>query len=531
MVSSILEQANVLRDALGDQAAQDAMAAALDAAVRLGPVPAGALPAAVGDVVAEAVARMPPALLARLATVLPVAEVAAWPAGFRATTGDLPALEAEGVPGLSVVTCCMNRTQNLLRALPSWLQHPAVSEVIVVDWSSDASVETALAEAGLEDPRVKIVRVEGEARWILSHAFNAGFRAASCAHILKADADIVLAPDFFARTAVPDDGFVAGNWRRAEEGQAYVNGFFLAPRKALAAVGGFNDYIRSYGWDDDELYGRLVHHGFRRLDIAPGTVRHLDHDDAARLGQTVPDAPASLAETLAATPSCHIRTNRFIAAAMPDWTARSPAVPFRILASGPNRMVLRRGSGDPSRVPPHVQAAAAHHALIQMGARTLGRDLLFLDPAVALELLDRPEAQVTRLDVLLALQGRMDVVRGTGAYVLLRTEARVLQDEGSTAPGVLGDLVGRLRAQGFRPVFLSALPDLPDPVRQACGDVALLAEGANTGPATAVLPRLAYQGGLPQDQGVLRMAIGDDTLVRLARLAQRREAPTAAPPD
>ena len=39
--------------------------------------------------------------------------------------------------------------------------------------------------------------LEGEPRWILSYAFNIGFRAASCRQILKCDADIVVDPRFF----------------------------------------------------------------------------------------------------------------------------------------------------------------------------------------------------------------------------------------------------------------------------------------------------------------------------------------------
>lgn len=521
MAVSTPDHDDILHAVLSDEAARPALAAAMSQAAIAGPMSAEDLAAAVGRIVARAVAQMPPALLARLVQGLTVPAAATPPPGFRATLGELPTLDAAGVPGLSVVTCCMNRNANLMRALPSWLVHDAVSEVIVVDWSSDVPVDSSLAAAGIDDPRVKIVRVEGEPRWILSHAFNVGFRAASCAFLLKADADIVLAPGFFAENPVLDDGFVAGNWRRAETGQAYVNGFFLASRKVIAAVGGFNEFIRTYGWDDDELYARLVHHGFRRMDIAPGSVTHLDHDDTARLGLPAPGTAQSLADTLMASPIYHIRKNRYIATVMPEWTAKSPPIPFRIEAGGPDRLVLRRGNWDPSAVPAHVQATAERHALVEMGAWTLGRDLLFLDPAVARALLDRAEGALTRIDILLALRGRMDVVHQAGAHVVLRTDPAILRSDGAVKQAILKDMLDRLTAQGFRPVFMSALEALPDPAREACGDVAFLPDWMNIGPTTAVLPRLVYQGGLPQDEGVLRMSIGEDTLDRLAKLAQR----------
>lgn len=121
-------------------------------------------------------------------------------------------------PGVSVVTCARNRTENLLRALPSWLTHPEVNEVIIVDWTSDEPVHDALAAADLLDPRVKVIRIEDEPHWVLSAAFNAGFRAASCDKILKVDADIVLKDGFFDENQLEDGAFIAGNWRDAEPG-------------------------------------------------------------------------------------------------------------------------------------------------------------------------------------------------------------------------------------------------------------------------------------------------------------------------
>lgn len=144
---------------------------------------------------------------------------------LQAPGGKLPGLSSEGVAGVSLVTCCMNREENILRGLRSWLVCQDIAEIIIVDWSSDRPVQEALAEAGISDPRIRIVRVEAEARWILTYAFNAGFRAASRERILKVDADIILAADFFARNRLDSGHFIAGNWRLATQDQAHVNGF------------------------------------------------------------------------------------------------------------------------------------------------------------------------------------------------------------------------------------------------------------------------------------------------------------------
>ena len=193
------------------------------------------------------------------------------PPAFEGQLRDLGPLKPEGRPGISLVTCAMNRSQNLLRALPTWLANPEISEVVIVDWSSATPVDADLREAGIADPRIRILRIEGEGRWVLSYAFNAGFRAAACAQILKADADILLSADFFRRNPLLPGAFIAGNWRAVQADQAHVNGFFFISRQALQGVGGFNEHITSYGWDDDDIYDRLTLSGQRRQDVAPGS--------------------------------------------------------------------------------------------------------------------------------------------------------------------------------------------------------------------------------------------------------------------
>ena len=69
------------------------------------------------------------------------------PPAFETVEQYLGPIRPEGRPGISLVTCAMNRTQNLLRALPSWLANPEISEIVVVDWSSDMPVAYDIAAA------------------------------------------------------------------------------------------------------------------------------------------------------------------------------------------------------------------------------------------------------------------------------------------------------------------------------------------------------------------------------------------------
>ena len=68
--------------------------------------------------------------------------------------------------GISIVSCCMNRNENLRKALMTWLQLD-VDEIVIVDWSSKEPVEETIKD--LMDHRVKIIRVEGESKWVLTY--------------------------------------------------------------------------------------------------------------------------------------------------------------------------------------------------------------------------------------------------------------------------------------------------------------------------------------------------------------------------
>ncbi len=271
-----------------------------------------------------------------------------------------------GLPGVSLVTCCRNRSENLKKALPSWLALADVSEIVIVDWSSDTPVRRDLKPFIHADSRIRIVRVEEEQAWILTYAYNAGFRCASHACILKADADIVIAPDFFDKNHLPAGQFLAGNWRNVSEAQAHTNGFFLACKADLADVGGFNEFITSYGWDDDDLYGRLAAAGLKRSEIDPDTICHIPHDDEARseVFTTHQSADAlSAGDRLRKSSQYQIRRNYYTAALMPTWSRQHQMVDFSVTSKQDGHVTLQRLDRRSNEVPLNVQKDADYFAL------------------------------------------------------------------------------------------------------------------------------------------------------------------------
>jgi hypothetical protein len=234
---------------------------------------------------------------------------------------------AAGLPAtpptpVSAVAACRGRHQQLAGNLPSWLRVEGVGEVILVDWSSSPPLRPTIERVlgALQPPSAQqpllppllLARVEGERSWVLSRAFNVGFRLSTGALVLKLDCDVRLDPSFVAahaqlllahwpgkpkgpreaswmHAAAADSrwrrrAFVAGNWRYARsDNELHLNGLLLAWRTALRQVGGYDERIASYGWDDSDLYARLGASGERREMVNGSFVQHVEHDSAERL--------------------------------------------------------------------------------------------------------------------------------------------------------------------------------------------------------------------------------------------------------
>lgn len=295
--------------------------------------------------------------------------------------------------GISVVTCAMNRTKNLLSALKSWIGFSEISEIVIVDWSSDVPIDKSLRDHGIDDPRIRILRVEGEPRWILSYAFNVGFRAARFDKILKVDADLLLMPDFFALNPLSERSFIAGNWRTAKPDQAHVNGFFFITRDVLAEVAGFNEFITTYGWDDDDLYQRLSNIGARRIDVAGETIYHQEHSDVERTG-TQHEMPTTVLEEITSSTMYCIRRNRFLAHVMPLWNRDRQLLPFHMLDTQAQLVTLKRTGHKPHSVPETIWDDAQHYALAEMASWRFGPPILSVPKDALRNLLSRPATDI-----------------------------------------------------------------------------------------------------------------------------------------
>jgi len=189
------------------------------------------------------------------------------------------------LPGISIVAGCMNREENLMKVIGSWLATDA-AEIIVVDWSSASELWPKLSAIG--DPRLKVIRIENEKHWIAAHALNVGLRFASRERVFRVDCDILVSPDFLKMNLPQRGEFIRGFWRAGlvtgGEGQQFIQGTFGAFKLDLREANYYDERILTYGWEDSELYLRFTHDfGLAGKQINPTSLRHVEQAEELRI--------------------------------------------------------------------------------------------------------------------------------------------------------------------------------------------------------------------------------------------------------
>ncbi len=214
---------------------------------------------------------------------------------------------------ISVICACKNRNNPLRISLNSWLNFKEITEVIIVDWSSDESLEKFL---DLDD-RVKIIRVDNKQFFNQPQPLNIAINFASGDRILKLDTDYVLNPyyNFFETYSIDDNSFVSGKipykspefWSEElncftidkmsmtdpelrnyfntySEYYKYLTGLLYITKENLLKIGGYNENLgKYYAFEDDEIYKRLELSGLEHKKLYyDHRLHHIPHPDYKR---------------------------------------------------------------------------------------------------------------------------------------------------------------------------------------------------------------------------------------------------------
>ena len=179
---------------------------------------------------------------------------------------------------ITFVTTCMGRLEFLKQTLPAVVAQRDAA-VVVVDYSCPQRcglwVESMF-------PQATVVRIEGQERFNLAHARNAGAEACQTPWLGFLDADVLLAPAF-SETVLPT--LTLGYFYQAVPMPRdwHLLGTVLCSARDFQTAGKYDEVMRGWGGEDRDLYQRLSLHGIQAESFPGALVRHLDHGDALRV--------------------------------------------------------------------------------------------------------------------------------------------------------------------------------------------------------------------------------------------------------
>ncbi len=237
---------------------------------------------------------------------------------------------------LSIVTVCMNRREHLLATAPRLAAWPHHKEHLIVDWSSDEPLRRADLP---DDPRLRLLRVEGEKRWNLCRAYNFGLARARGSLILKLDADAWPTAHFdpdAPALRLPGGGrlWAMGSGPEGRRGQ------LLIERELLEAVGGFHELLVGYGFDDKDLQARLQLLLAQEPAAIPAEwLGVIPHSDEERAEQRRAGSGEGLGRSLGLAAMRSSRLGNRLLAAHHPWGPRRPASRYEETAPGIWRVI------------------------------------------------------------------------------------------------------------------------------------------------------------------------------------------------
>lgn len=213
---------------------------------------------------------------------------------------------------ISLICACKNRNPALNISLRSWLNFEQISEIIIVDWSSDEP----LASLTKLDKRIKVITVPNQKYFNQPQPLNLSASIATGDYILKVDCDYLFSPyyNFFDSYQVDENSFLSGNHSLSKnyeyfDGEKYVidkgsmslgeiteylnaynpifkylMGLLFVSRHNFIKIGGYNENLgKYYAYEDEEIFHRLRVLGLteKKLDFNYN-ILHIPHPDKKR---------------------------------------------------------------------------------------------------------------------------------------------------------------------------------------------------------------------------------------------------------
>jgi hypothetical protein len=155
--------------------------------------------------------------------------------------------------------------------------------------------------------------------------------------IAKVDADIVLGPAWFKELEQPTSCFrtaVESAFGQYVTRKGPSRGVFVIKKDHIKRSGGFNEYIKGWGWDDLDLYIRIYQAGICIQRMSPDDVWPIDHPHT----QSYARHDAGLESRVFARKRANNALNREIGRLCP-WRPETPGSEYEVEADGVYRLV------------------------------------------------------------------------------------------------------------------------------------------------------------------------------------------------
>jgi hypothetical protein len=170
----------------------------------------------------------------------------------------------------------MNREEFLSQSLATWIGY-GFKNIIIVDWSSDIP----LIEQEFGKMSLTILRIENQKFYNGSIARNVGAKFVKSKWLMMIDSDIKIIGNL-GLTTRENYMFRRGNLYYTGKS---TFGTFVTAKENFDRIGGYNENMNGWGWEDNDLYDRFKQNGIAEEYFPHYSLEHIDHDDILRTCQ------------------------------------------------------------------------------------------------------------------------------------------------------------------------------------------------------------------------------------------------------
>lgn len=181
---------------------------------------------------------------------------------------------------ITLVTSIRNRNRFLNESIKGWINFP-FKNILIFDMRDESCERAWDVVKPLNDPRVVCYETRYEYFFSNSIGTNALIDRADSKYILKLDSDICLDSTFFKLHSIDRPRHYFGG----TDGMGLF-GSFLIRKDFILESGGMDENFYGYGREDSELFERLSGHDGAICRPFYGGLRHIEHDNEARVCST-----------------------------------------------------------------------------------------------------------------------------------------------------------------------------------------------------------------------------------------------------